>query len=194
MNPAEHTYKILLVSSSKKFISSVLPLLPDEGCGSPQTVSNGSDARRALLENSYDIVLINTPLPDEFGTKLAMDIVSDSNVGVLLFVRAEYFPETNARVAPLGILCISKPTSLGVVSQSIAILEATRERLRRMEQKAATLEEKMEEIRFINRAKWVLIEKKKMTEPEAHRFIEKTAMDTCKPKREIAESILQTYK
>ena len=33
-----------------------------------------------------------------------------------------------------------------------------------------------------------------MTEPDAHRYIEKTAMDTCKPKREIAESIIKTYK
>ncbi len=48
-----------------------------------------------------------------------------------------------------------------------------------MEQKTATLEEKMEEIRLVNRAKWILIDQLKMTENEAHKFIERQAMDRC---------------
>jgi len=190
---AEHSYKVLLVSSSEKFNFSVLPLLSDTNGYCVSTVTNGSAARRCILEEKFDIVLINTPLTDEFGTKMALDITADSNIGVMLFVKAEHFPETNARVSPFGILTISKPTSLALVSQSLTILCATRERLRRMEQKSASIEEKMEEIRLVNRAKWVLIENLKMTEPEAHRYIEKTAMDTCKPKREIAESVIKTY-
>lgn len=191
---AEHSYKVLLVSSSEKFGSSVLPLMSDTDGYSVVTAANGSAARRLMLENHFDIVIINTPLADEFGTKMALDFTSNSGIGVMLFVRAGHFAETNARVAPYGILAISKPTSLGIVSQSLSILCATRERLRRMEQKTVTIGEKMEEIRLVNRAKWVLIENLKMTEPDAHRYIEKTAMDTCKPKREIAESIIKTYK
>ena len=42
-----------------------------------------------------------------------------------------------------------------------------------METKSASLEEKMKEIRTVNRAKWILIEQLKMTEPDAHRYIEK---------------------
>ena len=55
-------------------------------------------------------------------------------------------------------------------------------------------EEKMEEIRIINRAKWLLIEQLKMTENEAHRYIEKQAMDRCVTRRTVAENILSTYK
>ena len=51
----------------------------------------------------------------------------------------------------------------------------------------------MEEIRLVNRAKWILIEQLKMTEAEAHRFIEKQAMDRCSAKREIALGIIKTY-
>ena len=75
----------------------------------------------------------------------------------------------------------------------MVLLRATRERLRRMEQRAATVEEKMEEIRIVGRAKLLLIEKLKMTEPDAHRYIEKTAMDRCISKRAVAESIIKTY-
>jgi len=192
MNLPVHSYKALLVSASEKFNTSVLPLLTDAGCSDVVPVASCSAARRAIVEDAFDIVLINTPLPDEFGTKMALDLAADSGIGLMLFVKAEHFAELNARVAPYGILTIAKPTSLGLVSQSISILCATRERLRRLEQKTATIEEKMVEIRLVNRAKWILIEQMHMTEPEAHRYIEKTAMDTCQPKRVVAESIIQS--
>ena len=51
----------------------------------------------------------------------------------------------------------------------------------------------MEEIRIVNRAKWLLIDSLKMSEPDAHRYIEKQAMDRCVSKKEIAESIIKTY-
>ena len=55
------------------------------------------------------------------------------------------------------------------------------------------LEEKMEEIRIVNRAKWLLISQLNMDEPQAHRYIEKQAMDRCVPKRRVAEEIISTY-
>ena len=61
-----------------------------------------------------------------------------------------------------------------------------------MEQKTASFEEKMAEIRLVNRAKCLLIERKAMTEQEAHRWIEKQAMDRCVSRKVIAEQILQT--
>ena len=55
-------------------------------------------------------------------------------------------------------------------------------------------EEKMEEIRIVNRAKWLLISELKMDEPQAHRYIEKQAMDRCISKKEVAEEIIRTYR
>ena len=80
-----------------------------------------------------------------------------------------------------------------MITQSLVLLCGTRERLRRMEQKTASIEEKMEEIRLVNRAKWLLIEQLRMTESEAHRYIEKQAMDRCVTKRSIAENIISMY-
>jgi response regulator NasT len=51
----------------------------------------------------------------------------------------------------------------------------------------------MEEIRIVNRAKWLLISELKMTEPQAHRYIEKQAMDRCVPRRTVAEEIIRIY-
>ena len=147
-----------------------------------------------MLENSYDIVIINTPLPDDFGTKLALDVCESSGMGVLLLVKSEHYPDINARVSPFGVLTLSKPTTAAMITQSLILLCGTRERLKRMEQKTASIEEKMEEIRLVNRAKWVLIDNLKMSENEAHKYIEKQAMNRCVTKLEIAKNILNTYR
>ena len=51
----------------------------------------------------------------------------------------------------------------------------------------------MQEAHIINRAKRLLIDRLKMSEAQAHRYIEKTAMDSCVKKREIAENIIRIY-
>ena len=72
-------------------------------------------------------------------------------------------------------------------------MSSARERLRKSEKKTLSIEEKMEEIRIVNRAKWLLISELKMDEQGAHRYIEKQAMDRCISKRIVAEEIIKTY-
>ena len=194
MEYTERRYSVLLVSSSPKFNESMPALLPESRFYPVTAVSDVSSARRRLLENKYDVVIINAPLPDDCGTRLALYICENSGAGVLLLVKAEHYPDINGRVSPFGVLVLPKPTTSQAVSQSLQLLCGTRERLRRMEQKTASIEEKMEEIRIINRAKLLLMEQLKMTEKEAHRFIEKQAMDRCVTRITIAQSILSTYK
>lgn len=187
-------YSVLVVSSSEKFNSSVLNLLPENRYSPVTVAADAASARRLLLETGFDIVIINTPLTDDFGTRLAIDICESSPTGILLLVKAEHYADINARVSPYGVLSVSKPTSAQMITQSLNLLCGTRERLRRMEQKAASIEEKMQEIRIVNRAKWLLIEQLGMTEKEAHRYIEKQAMDQCVTRRIISENIISTYK
>lgn len=194
MEYAERRYSVLIVSSSEKFNRSLLSLLPEDRFYPVSLSPDDSAARRVLAESRFDIVMINTPLPDDFGTHLALDACEGSGAGVMLFVKAEHYPDIAARVSPFGVLALSKPVTAQTVAQSLTLICATRERLRRMEQKTASVEEKIEEIRIVNKAKWLLIDQLKMTEQEAHRYIEKQAMDRCVTRRTIAENILATYK
>ena len=79
------------------------------------------------------------------------------------------------------------------MQQGLKWMASARERLRCLEKKATSIEEKMEEIRLVNRAKWLLIEHLKMTEADAHHYIERQAMDRCVSRREIAIGIVHTY-
>ena len=110
---------------------------------------------------------------------------------VLLLVRAEVLGEIDERVYRRGVFTLAKPTSKQTLAEAVRWMRAARERLRKSEKKSLTLEEKMTEIRLVNRAKWILITSRSMDEAEAHRWIEKQAMDRCLTKREIAEEIIK---
>jgi response regulator NasT len=55
------------------------------------------------------------------------------------------------------------------------------------------LHRKIEELRIVNRAKYILMQYLSFTEEQAHRYIEKQAMDLRQTKIKIAENILKTY-
>lgn len=190
----DKTYSVLLVSASEKFNSSTKELLPVTDYWPVVIVKNIAEAKRRLLEQSFDIVLINAPLPDDFGMRLAIDVCGSSDAGVLLLVKNELYNDIYAKVVEFGVMTISKPTSVLIVSQTLRILCATRERMRQASQRQATVEEKMEEIRLVNHAKWLLIQCLNMTEGDAHRYIEKQSMDLRISKRQVAENIIKTYK
>lgn len=189
----EYTYSVLIVSSSEKFNTAVMGLLPENEFNPVVSVKTADEARRLLINREIDITIINTPLKDGFGTKLAQDIAEDFRRGVLLFVKSELYEEVTDKLIDYGVFTLSKPTSAPVIHQILKNMYAMQERLKRMEKKNATLEEKMDEIRTVNHAKWILIQNMKLTESEAHRLIEKQAMDTRRSKREIAEGIIKTY-
>ena len=190
----EKTYSVLLVSAQEKFNTAIFELLPMTDYWPCVTVSSVSAAKRRLAEQDYDIVIINAPLPDDFGMRLAIDICTESGAGVLLLVKSEMFESICTKTEPYGVVPLPRPTNRQMVSQALHMLRATRERMRRMEAKQATVEEKIEEIRLVNRAKWLLIECLSMTEGEAHRYIEKQSMDMRISRREVAENVIKTYK
>ena len=189
----ERTYSALIVTASDSFTEKIMPLLPVTDYWPVTTAHSNSEARRRIVETAFDIVLINAPLPDDFGMRLAIDICTGSGAGVLLMVRNDQFDDVYARVVGYGVLTLSRPTSMQMVAQNLRILCATRERMRRMEEKQTAVEEKIDEIRLVNRAKWLLIECLGMTEPEAHRYIEKQSMDRRVSKREVAQAVIKTY-
>ena len=89
----------------------------------------------------------------------------------MLLLRTENYEEVNERVLSYGVFTLQVPVPASTIRQGLKWMIAARERLRRMETKNLSIEEKMEEIRLVNRAKWILIEQLKMNESDAHRHI-----------------------
>lgn len=193
MDFKEQAYSVLVVSAAEKFNTSVADLLPDFKYYPTTFVTGVSAAKRALVEREYDFVMINSPLPDGDGVRLAIDVCSGKNTVAIIMVRNEIYHDMLDKVSPYGIYLISKPTSKQVIGIALDWMASTRERLRKLEKKTISLEDKMSEIRIVNRAKWILISELTMTEGDAHRYIEKQAMDRCISKKEVAEEIIKAY-
>lgn len=180
---------VLVVSGSDKIYDFIVDLLPQKEFYPVARASSTGEARRLLVSQQYDILVINTPLPDDFGIDLALDF-ADSPMCIMLMVKDEIYAEVSYKVEDAGIVAISKPSTKQVVYSSMKLLSAMVSKLRRLEKKTRTLEEKMADMRMINHAKWLLIDKKKISEQEAHHMIEHHAMDRRISKREAAREII----
>lgn len=189
--PAKNS--VLIVSSGPKVGALLTELLPPASFSPICTVPTAGEARRLLVDRRFDIAVINAPLSDDFGTQLAIEISEKHGCGVLLLTKAEIQEAVELKVEDYGILTLPKPANRQMFFQSMKLLAATRQKIRALEERTTTLQCKMDEIRLINRAKLLLIEHLKMSEPEAHRYIEKRAMDSCVKRRIIAENIIKTY-
>ena len=77
----------LIVSAGEKGQAVLRDMLSASRFDRVTTVSNGSDARRALISQGYELVVINTPLTDEFGHELAAH-ASAGGAGVIMLCKA----------------------------------------------------------------------------------------------------------
>lgn len=193
MSLKERIYSVMIVSASESFNDAFSSMLPESRYSPTHIVTNISAAKRSLTERAFDFIIINSPLPDDDGARFAIDTSNSTQTVVLLMVRAELQAEIYDKVAEYGVFVLSKPTSRPIITAVLSWMSSARERLRKSERKTLSIEEKMEEIRIVNRAKWLLISELKMDEQGAHRYIEKMAMDRCISKRIVAEEIIKTY-
>ena len=193
MSLRERVYSILIVSATDKFTSAFADLLLETRYSPIHTAASVSAAKRMLAEKTFDFVIINAPLPDDIGTRFAIDTCTSKQSAVLLFVKSDIHADIHDKVVEYGVFTLPKPTSKPTLIHALRWMERSRERLRQFEQKSLSIQEKMAEIRLINKAKWILISELKMNEPDAHRYIEKQSMDRCVTKQTIAEEIIKTY-
>lgn len=157
----------------------------------PVIVASGGEARRRLNEKDFEVVVINTPLPDEFGHELGAYAVEKSHAGVLLLAKSGTAEHLAARVQQQGVLVLAKPFSGVQFRQAVQIAASCYHRLAVILEENARLSDKLAQLRLVDRAKCLLIERRGMTEAEAHRLIEKQAMDTRATRGEVATSLIE---
>lgn len=179
--------RALIVSagaSSNEYISARLAEL---GYTRPTIIPSGAEARRRMLESDFELIVVNAPLPDEFGHELCSSAVEKTDAGVVLLAKAAAAEQLLAPMSEQGVLLLSKPFSNTLFLQAIHLAAASNHRLQLLRQ------EKIAQVRLVSHAKCCLVEREQMSEDAAHRYIEKRAMDTRRSRAEIAQEILDSY-
>ena len=192
MTASKACRRALIVSVGDKLYEHFSHLLPRPDFYPAIRARSAGEARRILSQSPVDLLIVDTPLPDEFGVDFALSM-ADRTMGILMVVKADLYDQVSCQVEDQGILTVSKPNSRQVLCSSVKLLAALSARLQKMEQKNQSLQEKMADIRAVNRAKWLLIDRCNMSEKDAHYFIEKQAMDARVPRRKVADNIIRSY-
>ena len=183
----------LIVSASEKSAqyigeilkaASILDIFAAKSCG---------EARRLLTERDFDLVVVNAPLTDESGEGLSRYIASKGVSQVILLVKSAFYEAVSAVCEEDGVLTISKPVNRAILWSSLKLANSAHARLKRMQAENNKLRQRIEDIRIVDRAKYLLIVHLNLSEEEAHRYIEKQAMDSRATRRLVAEKILKTY-
>ena len=165
-------YTVLIVSSSEKSTDFIKRSGADaEVFEKPETSTTAAEAKAVLAAQKFDTVIINAPLDDESGTEFAKAVTANYGAACLLIVKKEDYKEAVADVEPYGTACISKPMSREAISQASRILIAMKNIIDNSGKKTETLKTEVAELKIVDRAKFLLMEKLGLSEEEAHRHL-----------------------
>ena len=182
---------VLIVSSNKNAADILTKFLNDSFRCSVRTVATASDARGIVSGNqSWELVMINIPLSDERGTDLAEYITENTAAGCIVMIKTESAEKLMEWADRCNIIVASKPFSRQVLYQIVKAVEMSVRRTWNLYQETVRLERQISEIRLIDKAKFLLMQYKNMTEDEAHSYIEQYAMKKRKKKVIAASEII----
>lgn len=156
-----------------------------------QCCTSGGEARRALCEGSFSLAVVNAPLPDEYGRELAAR-AADDGAAAILICPAPMADKLSAGLERegAGVFVLSRPLSRAQAAFALRMIRASGRRMERLIEQNRRLTRRLEEARILTRAKCELALRCGMTEEEAHRAIEKRAMNARISAREAALEIL----
>ena len=185
--------RALIVSAGANSNEYIAARLSEMGYSRPVIIPSGAEARRRMSESDFELIVVNAPLPGEFGHELCITAVEQTDAGVVFLVKAAQAEQLLAPLNEQGVLLLSKPFSNTLFLQAIHLAAASNHRLQLLRQDNARMQEKIAQIRLVSHAKCCLVEREQMSEDAAHRYIEKRAMDTRRSRAEIAQEILDSY-
>lgn len=185
--------KALIVSNQQKNIDYFTFMLNSINVKKIISATTCLDARNTILNNEFDICIVDSPLKDELGKNLSIHIAKNSITQVVFCVDLDVHEKLSDEVSRFGVIPITKPFDRKMFLKYLNMCVATSAKLKKLNEKNKKLSATIEDIKIVDRAKCLLISYLNMTEPEAHKYIEKQAMDTRQSKRVVATNILRTY-
>ncbi|CEK18208.1 response regulator receiver and ANTAR domain protein [Chthonomonas calidirosea] len=165
-------------------------MLEDSGY---EVVGEAGDGVRALelVRNlKPDVVILDIKMPEMDGIDAARVITEEKIAPVLLLTAYSQIDLVN-RAKDAGVYSyLVKPFKQADLMPQIEVAVARWEAYQKIEEQAASLEEKLETRKVVDRAKGILMDQYGLKEQEAFRRIQVQSMNTRKSMREIAEAII----
>lgn len=183
--------RVLIAGKNEQVCENIVTLLSEQDV---RTVSVTDGVHMRSVDVSlFDVVIISTPLADEFGLDLAAELRSRTRAALIVLTKSEIADEVQNKIKFTGAFVIGRPCGKSALLQAIRFADVAGESLKRLEEENEQLERQLEDVRVISRAKVCLMQYLSLTEEQAHRHIQKQAMDMRRTQRAVAEDILRMY-
>ena len=183
---------ILIAGKTTEICESIAQLLSEQGDNNISSFTSGSIVRGVDV-SEFDSVIISTPLSDEFGLDLVADISKDAKNGVVVLAKHEIADEVQRKLRFTGAFVLPRPFNKAMLIQTVKMAAIAHIGMAKLEEENRHLTQQISDIKIVNRAKSMLMQYLNLTEEQAHRHIQKQAMDLRKTQRAVAEDILKTY-
>ena len=165
-------------------------MLEEEGY---DVVGEADDGERAVaLANQLrpDLVILDVKMPKLDGIAAAERIAGD-RVAPVVILTAFSQRDLVERAREAGAMAyLVKPFQKKDLLPTIEMATSRFAEIVALEQEVSGLQERLEARKIIERAKGVLMTEHNMTEPEAFRWIQRTAMDRRTTMRTVSEAVL----
>ena len=144
--------RALIVSAGANSNEYIAARLSEMGYSRPVIIPSGAEARRRMSESDFELIVVNAPLPDEFGHELCITAVEQTDAGVVFLVKAAQAEQLLAPLNEQGVLLLSKPFTTPLFLQAMHMAAAGNHRLQRLRQENARLQDKIGQLRLVSRA------------------------------------------
>ena len=182
--------KVLIAEDEALIRLDLVELLTDEGFEVVGQAINGEEAVKLARELEPDLIIMDVKMPGMDGITAA-EIIGEERIAPILMLTAFSERELVERARDAGVMgYLVKPFGANEVVPAIEVAIGCFAELRAIEEELANLEDRFESRKIIDQAKGMLQEGLGLTEPEAFRWIQKTAMDLRKSMREVAEGVI----
>lgn len=185
--------KALLVCDAPKGIEFFKNFLSETDYNQVTVVGSGEEAKRRVVEYDFDICIVDSPVRGVIGEQLSIDIAEKNICQVLLFVRAEHLDEITERVEEFGVITVGKPINKQLFWGALKLAKIAQRRIVMAQKENQSLQHKLDSLKMVSRAKCLLISYEGISEEEAHKYIEKKAMDERLSRIDVAKEVIHKY-
>ena len=188
---AEAEHPRVVVAEDEALIRLVLvELLEEHGYEIVGQASDGEEAVRLANELEPDLIVMDVKMPKMDGITAA-DKIAEDRICAVVMLTAFSQRDLIKRAKEAGAMAyVVKPFDASDVIPAIEIAMARFAEIRGVEDEVMDLEERLESRKIVDQAKGILQTSLDLTEPEAFRWIQKTAMDLRKSMREVAQGVI----
>jgi response regulator NasT len=165
-------------------------MLEEEGFAVVGEASDGDAAIRLAQERSPDLVIMDIKMPGLDGLSAAERIVADGLAAVLILTAFSQRDLVHRAAQAGAIGYLVKPFQKSDLVPAIEVALARHAELAAVKKESADLTQQLETRKLVDRAKGKLMDERGMSEADAFRHIQKTAMDERRSMRTVAEAIV----